>query len=136
VSAGREHVEAAGRAQQQVMAILDRTQERIDAVIREAEEEIGRIRRETRERTGIDIGQDSSPQEPAITDVRCGDLALLASNCRHVVAAVDLLGAEHVRAGSTRLLGSVLKAGVDLETAAAAVRHLQRSGFFGSSGVE
>jgi hypothetical protein len=119
----------AAQAQQRISALLDRTQPQIDSVIRGAEEEIEQIRRETRATTGIDIGQPSSPQEPTITDVRCGDLAILAERCRHVVAAADLLGA-HVRFGSTRTLGAVFKAGVDLPTAAEAVQRLQRSEFY------
>lgn len=128
MSAGREN-DLAAQAQQQVMDVLDRTQERLDTVLREAEEEVERIRRECRETTGIDIAQPSSPQASELTDVLCGDLALLAERCRHLVAGVDLLG-PHVRLGSTRPLGAVLKADVDLSTAAEAVRLLQRSGFY------
>ncbi|KUL26617.1 hypothetical protein [Streptomyces regalis] len=123
--------ELAAQAQQQVMDLLDRTQEQIDSLIREAEDSVAQIRRDCRDATGIDIGEASSPQEAALTDVLCGDLALLAERCRHLVAGADLLG-THVRPGSTKPLGAVLKAGVDLSTAAEAVRRLQRSGFFGA----
>jgi hypothetical protein len=119
----------AAEAQQRVMTVLDETKERVESVLREAEEEIERIRRECRDRTGIEIGQTSAPPATAVTDTLLGDLAVIAGNCRHVVAAADLLGA-HLRFGSTRTVGAVLKAGVDLPTAASVVRHLTESGFF------
>lgn len=123
--------ELAAEAEQRVMALLDRTQAKVDEVIRETEEEIQRIRREVLSRTGIDISGASSPESPAVMDVQLGNLAVLAESCRHVLAAVDLLGG-HVRLGSTRTVGMIAKAGLDLSTAAAAVHHLEQSGFYAS----
>ncbi|MCX4973154.1 hypothetical protein [Streptomyces sp. NBC_00620] len=125
--------ELVAEAQERVMTVLDRTKEKVDAVIREAEEEVDRIRREVHAATGIDISGAPSPESPAVMDVQLGDLAILAKNCRHVLAVVELLG-EHVRLGSTQTVGAVAKAGVDLQTAAAAVHHLQQSGFFAGEG--
>lgn len=121
--------ELAAEAEQRVMAILDRTKEKVDAVIREAEEEIERIRQGVLSRTGIDISRAPSPESPTVMDVQLGNLASLAEDCRHLLAGVELLG-EHVRLGSTKTVGMVAKAGVDLSTASEAVHRLQMSGFF------
>lgn len=130
MSASRNN-QLAAEAEQCVMTLLDRTQAKVDEVIRETEEEIERIRREVLSRTGIDISGPPSPESPAVMDVQLGHLAVLAENCRHLLTAVELL-APHVRHGSTKTVGMVAKAGVDLQTAAAAVFHLEQTGFYTS----
>jgi hypothetical protein len=129
---GREADELlAARGQERVMNLLDATQLKIDVVIAESVEEVERIRCEVQAATGIDISGAPSPESATVLDVRLGNLAVLAADCRELLAGVELLQ-PHVRLGSVKTVGAVAKAGVDLSTAAKAVYHLQQSGFFGT----
>lgn len=117
------------RARERAFALLVQARADADEVIRRAVEEVAELRREVLDATGVEIVEAPPPKVPAVHDVRLGDLAELAVQCHHLLAAVELLK-PHVQVGSARTVGAVLKTGVPLSTAAMAVHWLHQSGFY------
>lgn len=132
---GDQAEQIVAEAQERALAILLRAQEASEALKREAAAEVDRIRQQVLDATGYEITEPSPPKQPSAMDVQLGELAELALQCHHLLAAVEVLS-PHVQVGETRTVGALAKAGVDLPTAAIALDYLRKSRFFADEGED
>jgi hypothetical protein len=115
VSAGQEAAVAAA-------------QERVEEIVRETADRIAEIRQQVLDAHGVEILNEPMAA-PSAMDVPMDELARMAEQCHHLLAAVEMLS-PHVRFGDPRTVGAVVKAAVDLPTGAIALDYLRRSAFF------
>lgn len=127
MSAGREEILA--EAADRVRELWEQAQAAAYEAVREAADEVDRIRVEVLAATGVEIVAELPEKVPDVMDVQMGGLAELAEQCGFLLAAVELL-APHVRHGSVRTVGSIVKAAVDGPTGAMAVHYLRQSKFY------
>lgn len=102
--------------------------EQVEEIVRETADRIACIRQQVLDEHGVEILNEPMAA-PSVMDVPMDELARMAEQCHHLLAAVEVL-APHVRFGETRTVGAVVKAGVDLPRAAIALDYLRRSNFF------
>ncbi|MFE1847717.1 hypothetical protein [Streptomyces sp. NPDC059515] len=106
---------------------------RVEEIVRETADRIACIRQEVLDEYGVEILNEPMAA-PSVMDVPMDELARMSQQCRHLLAGVEMLS-PHVRFGEARTVSSVVKAGVDLATAAIALDFLRRSEFFRAEGV-
>ncbi|MFI9170505.1 hypothetical protein [Streptomyces lincolnensis] len=102
--------------------------ERVEEIVRETADRIARIRQQVLDVHGVEILNEPMAA-PSVMDVPMDELARMAEQSHHLLAAVDMLG-PHVRYGDMRTVGAVAKTAVDLATAAIALDFLRQSNFF------
>lgn len=122
--------EAAGRME----ALLERAQVVAFEAMREAADEVDRIRQAVLDAVGVELVPEPPEKLPAPMDVPLCDLAQLVEQCGSLLAGAALL-APHVRHGSARTVGSVVKADVPIAVGAAALDYLRASKFYAPEGT-
>jgi hypothetical protein len=120
-------------AADRIRGLLEAAQTAAYEAVRGVADEVDRIRREVLAATGVELVSESPEKSPAAMDVRLDALAQLVEQCGHLLAAAALL-APHVRHGSGRTVGAVLKADVPVAVAVEALRHLNASKFYAPDG--
>jgi hypothetical protein len=120
-------------AADRIRVLLETAQSVAYEAVRGAADEVDWIRRQVLETCGVEIVARPPEEPPAPMDVPLDDLAQLAVRCGSLLAGAALL-APHVRPGSARTVGAVLKADVPVAVGAEALRHLNESRFYAPEG--
>jgi hypothetical protein len=120
-------------ATDRIRVLLETAQAAAYEAVREAADEVDRIRRQVQVEVGVEIVSHVPDKLPQPMDVTLDDLAQLVEQCGSLLAGAALL-APHVRHGSARTVGSVVKADVPIAIGVAALDYLRKSGFYAPEG--